>query len=449
MTTRQAMFPLAIMCASYAAASFASGIAGNQAKAFQNALALNKTQMAVLTVGPAIAYAVTPLTLGWWLTKRYGYRVAIIVGLLLKTVGGMGYWPSAVFRFYPGFCISTFFSGAGAALCHCAVSAYVNLCGPGCHAEIRWLIVSSIGTVFYIIAEVIATFIVYADTAVETGHGSLEAIKWTHVGAACVFLAMAVAFCAVRVPEITDADMEADVKAKASRAGCETLPLRKQTLFWAGTATFVPITTAGLSIGVFFMNIMQVLMPGTSDRTASGLRVVATACAVPTNIAVVFVLKHVRPRLVLTASYLAALLYVVVALASPNRVGAAFLILQHAARAPGSVVLYALALRGLGRHTKRGGALLISVGGGAGGLLAPASGALADRAGMRAVLGLVAGLLGSGIFFLVYVNVWRGKELDELREAEREEAKGDAEKARADVEGGSVTEKKEEAFLEL
>jgi FHS family L-fucose permease-like MFS transporter len=45
--------------------------------------------------------------------RKLGYRWTFIIGLCIYGVGALMFWPSAVYRSFPGFCGSLFIVGSG------------------------------------------------------------------------------------------------------------------------------------------------------------------------------------------------------------------------------------------------------------------------------------------------------------------------------------------------
>jgi FHS family L-fucose permease-like MFS transporter len=83
------------------------------------------------------AYFITPLTYGGWVVRRFGYRWAFILGLLIYMVGALMFWPSGVKASFTGFVVSMLIVGSGLSTLETAANPYIATCGPPKYSELR------------------------------------------------------------------------------------------------------------------------------------------------------------------------------------------------------------------------------------------------------------------------------------------------------------------------
>ena len=223
---------------------------------------------------------------------------------------------------------------------------------------------------------------------------------------------LAVVFVFSPIPEVTDSDM-AD-QAEQSReynTEWEDRPLRKQyTLFWGVMAQFTYVG-AQVAIAGYFINYILEVRPGTSSSTGSNLLAVAQGLFAIGRFAGGFSMKFIKPRLVFLGFMTGCVVFISVAMGVKGDGGIAALSLVLFFESIIFPTIFAVSLRGLGRHTKRGATFLVAaVAGGA--VWPPMTAAVADRSGTP--LGMGIPLMGFLLAwsFPIYVNLTQAKQLD-------------------------------------
>lgn len=122
-------------------------------------------------------------------------------------------------------------------------------------------------------------------------------------------------------------------------------------------------------------------------------------------------MKFIKPRLILWIFMSMIIVFICCAIGLKGNAGIATLALVLFFESCIFPCIFTLSLRGLGRHTKRGGSFLVaSVSGGA--VFPPILGAVADHKGTR--IGMVIPLIGFIVSwsFPLYLNLFKAKELD-------------------------------------
>lgn len=123
----------------------------------------------------------------------------------------------------------------------------------------------------------------------------------------------------------------------------------------------------------------------------------------------------IKPRLILLFFLSGCLLFICLAIGIKGEAGVAMLTLTLFFESCVFPLIFTLALRGLGRHTKRGGSFIVAAI--SGGALFPAlTGELAHRKGYH--IGMTVPLTGFAIAygFPIYLNLFCKKELDGFRD---------------------------------
>lgn len=123
----------------------------------------------------------------------------------------------------------------------------------------------------------------------------------------------------------------------------------------------------------------------------------------------------IKPRLILLGFMAGCITFVCLAIGFTGEAGVAFLTVTLFFESCIFPLIFTLALRGLGRHTKRGASFIVAAI--SGGAFFPAmTGLLADRKGYH--IGMIVNLIGFVVAagFPIYLNLFCRKELDGFTE---------------------------------
>lgn len=363
-------------------------------------------------------YIFGPLTLGWCALTRGGFKVTFIAGLCVYGVGTLMFWPSAVLLSFPGFVISTFVVGYGLSVLETAANPFIVLAGPPLYGEMRLLLAQGVQAIGSVVSELLSKvlFVSIKD------HSTLINVQWTYLAISYLAVILGLFFYYMPLPEATDQELQ---RATRSRS----LPMNRviiepRALTHIGAFRVVAIT---LALG-FFAQFLYVAAQETvnlwfPDLFADNDLGISPSLTVP-NISLVghsaFAISRflcgalcliIRPRNLLCASLLGgvAISIAIVALPShtvttqPNTVlGLTIGLLFF--EGPVFPLIFAIALRGLGRATKRG-AVMLTAGAGGGAMGPWVLFALQGKMGVRRSFWIVAVALGMACLLPVYIKI--------------------------------------------
>jgi FHS family L-fucose permease-like MFS transporter len=148
----------------------------------------------------------------------------------------------------------------------------------------------------------------------------------------------------------------------------------------------------------YFINYVSAVRPGTTHATGANLLAVAQGCFAIGRFIASGLLKVTKPRLVLIGFLSGVVLF-------------ACLTMGLKGNACVFPLIFALSIRGLGRHSKRGASFIVAaVSGGA--LFPPVLGTVADHIGTQKAFFIP--LIGFVIawMFPLYLNLFKAKSLD-------------------------------------
>lgn len=365
-------------------------------------------------------YIFGPLTLGWYALTRGGFKVTFIVGLCVYGVGTLMFWPSAVLLSFPGFVISTFVVSFGLSVLETAANPFLALAGPPLYGEMRLLLAQGVQAIGSVVSELLSKALFMS----VTDHSTLISVQWTYLAISYLAVILGLFFYYMPLPEATDQELQ---RATRSRS----LPMNRviiepRALTHISAFRVVSIT---LALG-FFAQFLYVAAQETvnlwfPDLFADNDLGISPSLTVP-NISLVghsaFAVSRflcgalcliIRPRHLLFGSLLGgmALSITIAALPShtattqPNTllgltIGLLFF------EGPVFPLVFAIALRGLGRATKRG-AVILTAGAGGGAMGPWVLFALQGKMGVRRSFWIVAVALGMACLLPVYIKVVR------------------------------------------
>ncbi|GAA5805223.1 hypothetical protein HPULCUR_010737 [Helicostylum pulchrum] len=171
------------------------------------------------------------------ISKRFGYKKAIIFGLSLYVIGALCFYPSATNLSFGGFVGSLFVIACGIATLENCANTYITIIGSRKHASLRINTAQAFNGLASTIAPVIASYAFFGGDEGDTSSNTLDSVKWTYIGVACgkgnsilnfeivsnshalnytgVFV-IGVIFCFAHIPEV---DEEAFMAAEAAETG--------------------------------------------------------------------------------------------------------------------------------------------------------------------------------------------------------------------------------------
>lgn len=357
-------------------------------------------------------------------------------------------WPSGVKHSFGGYCGSMFVVGAGLSTLETAADPFLSICGPPRYSEIRLNLAQAVQAVGSFLAPLLASRVFFSKT-VDTEQG-LKNVQWVYLAVAGFVGLLIILFFLAPMPEITDADMGSQ---EMEIAEYDPGPLRKQiNLFLAVWSQFCYVG-AQVAVANYFVNFceeagkdastsceLQPRLPYQAYQRGQDLGSVREAGVLTHVLADIFAaaqglyafnrflagglmtIPAIKPRYVL-ATYLAmCFVFVLAASQSHGDASIAMLCLVLCWESACFATIFTLGLRGLGRHTKIGGSLIVAaISGGA--VFPPMTGAVAthlqeiasDKPFHMAMLIPMAGFICAWVYPL-YVNIWNKQIMDVRRE---------------------------------
>ncbi|THY39859.1 L-fucose:H+ symporter permease-like protein [Aureobasidium pullulans] len=446
LTGKKLIFPIALITSLFFLWGFSYGLLDVLNKHFQNVLGITKLESTGLQVmyfggGYLIFSPIAAEVL-----KRFGYKICILMGLSLYSIGAVMFWPTAHFSSkenasasFGGFCACTLVIACGLATLETAANSYAVVIGDPKTASPRLQFCQAWNGVASFIGPLIASKAFFSGKNAD----NLTNVQFVYLGVACLGVAVAILFVFAKLPEVAEeakrnnslVEPEHDLEGRTIGQGS----IWKETNMICGFIAQFCYVGAQVTIGAFFINY-AVDNAGWAETQASNLlsyalitftvgRFIATGLATVLSSSFIMVLYSIATI---------ALNAYVCAGKGKGSIGAVMAI--YFFMAPMYPTIFTMGTANLGIHTRRGaGILVMGVAGGA--VFSPIQGAIADAANTR--ISFVVPLVGF-LVVLAYVGFhWVGEGFAVLRVKT-----DDAIVAAAGVEGGAVITKRSMSITE-
>jgi len=173
---------------------------------------LSEFEAQFITSAFFIAYPILSIPSGY-IVKRIGYKVSLIIGLVLMALGSFLFYPAAAVPSYPLFLTATFVLASGVVLLQVAANPYATALGSDATASGRLNLVQALNSV----ATMIAPWII--SVAVFKGAGEMldavtaaKTVQMPFIVMGVLVLLIAFAIMAMKLPEITGAAVPGEIR---------------------------------------------------------------------------------------------------------------------------------------------------------------------------------------------------------------------------------------------
>jgi fucose permease len=399
MTNKESIYPVAMVTVLFFIWGFEYGLITALNQQFQGVIRLSFTQSTAIHSAYFIGYFFGPLLIANPVLKHWGYKACYPIGLCIYACGTLVFWPAGVLESFPAFLITNFIVGLGLSVLEAAANPFIVLCGPAEYGEIRLNISQSVQALGNVVAPLLADKVLFRKTSTAS---SLVNTQWVYLGLSLFTVFLAVVYYYVPLPEATDQELE-DAAFRADGANDATI----------GGIRIIWITlTMGVCSTFFYYGGQEVnatnfdlylkaVAPSYDPTTWIAIAYTAFAASRFLAAAVSF---YIQPRVILLAFFLGSILFEVLAMHTTGKAGVAMIIMVFFMEGPLFASLYAQALRGMGRHTKKAGIFVTSAAAG-GAVFSPIATILSTKQHHpRYALVTATAAFAAGTVFPIFVN---------------------------------------------
>jgi MFS transporter, FHS family, L-fucose permease len=318
----------------------------------KRAFSLTDTQSSYIQIAFFGGYCLAAWPAGK-LIEKIGYQWGIVLGLLICAAGAFLFIPAASVHLYPIFLTGLFIMACGQSFLEVSANPYVTFLGPVASAEQRLNVAQSFNAVGAFITPILGKMFILSRTQAAGPVAAAEAdvVRGPYIVIVSIFLGMALLIYFARLPKISEERTE--VEDEKSFGILEFPHLLK------GVAAQFFYVGAQVSVASFVIRFTEYTNPGTSDAQAATYLMLHLLAFMTGRFAGSALMKWVRPAGMLTAFAIGSIASVGLVLAFHGPIALAGIVLLgffHSIMFP---TIFALSIRHLGSHTRRGSSMLV------------------------------------------------------------------------------------------
>jgi len=367
---------------------------------FKKAFVLNDFQAGLVQSAFYLGYFLVAMPAAMFM-RRFGYRQAVVLGLVLYGAGALLFWPAAEMRAYGMFLFGLFVIAAGLAFLETSANPLMTMLGPRESAARRLNFAQAFNPLGSIAGILIGQHFILSGVehtpqrlaamgAAERAAYYAEAthaVQWPYLCIGLVVLGWAALVLLARFPAVA-APHELATRV-TGRDGALARLLRDRNFTSAMAAQFFYV---GAQVGVWSYTIryVQASMPGTSAQAAANFLTAGLVCFMGGRFVGAALMKYLAPVRLLLAFAAINIVLTLFALLYPGRDGACALVACSFFMSVMYPTIFALGVEGRDDDERKlGSALLVmTIIGGA--VLTAAMGAVSDVAGIARALAVPA-----------------------------------------------------------
>lgn len=348
-------FPLILVTSLFFLWGMAYGLLDVLNKHFQEALKITAARSTLLQAAYFGAYFLVALPAGMFMNK-FGYKKGIIMGLLLYAMGAFMFFPAAQQSSFNYFLFALFVLASGLTCLETAANPYVTVLGKPDTSEFRLNLAQCFNGVGSFIGPIIGANLFFGNT---DSSGNLDSVKVVYVIIGSVVLVVAGLFFKTPLPEIKENRL-------VSEQSLSKKPLFSHPNFTNAIIAQFFYVAAQVGIAALFINYCTQAATGIDNAQAAYLLSIALILFTAGRFAGTALMKVINPNKLLTiyAIINTGLCLIVVLVNSTLSVYALMAIFFFE-----SIMfptIFALGIKDLGNHTKKGSSFIImSIVGGA------------------------------------------------------------------------------------
>ena len=372
---RNYLVPFLLVTSLFFLWGFAHSILDVLNKFFQNEMHLTKTQSAFIQVVVYGGYFLMALPAGA-VIRRWGYRAGVLTGLFLYGIGALLFIPGAKIMSFPFFLFSLFVIGCGLTFLETSANPYVTVLGDAEASEQRINFSQSFNGLGWILGPLVGGWFLFSQD-----NSPNIALPYAIIG--LVVLLIGGVFCFVRLPEIKDTVLPEEVSGHQDNPRDENRDLSTTTVESSSTLSEISILSrksafvfgwialflyvaAQTGVNSFFINYATEHIAITDSMAATLLSFGGMGLFMLGRLGGSWAMGRIRAERLLAILAIIATLATSAVVLAPGGLGFAALLVVYLCESIMFPTIFALALRGLGAHTKIASSLLImSIVGGA------------------------------------------------------------------------------------
>jgi MFS transporter, FHS family, L-fucose permease len=358
MNKRNFLLPLILVTSLFFLWGLAYGLLDVLNKHFQETLNITKQRSTLLQAAYFGAYFLMALPAGLFMQK-VGYRKGIIVGLLLYAAGAILFYPSAQNASFTFFLLALFVLASGLTFLETAANPYMTVLGTAESSALRLNLAQSFNGVGSFLGPIIGASLFFGGAS-ATRSSELDSVKIVYLVIAAIVLVVALLFVRTPMPEVKEEEL---VTNQAAHTGKSLFQHRH--FVWAVVAQFFYVA-AQVGIAALFINYCTEKGLGITNEQASYYLSGSLLLFTIGRFAGTAILKFTEPNKLLAAFAVANILLCAGVILLEGMLSIYTLMAIFFFESIMFPTIFALGVKDLGVHTKKGASFIImSIVGGA------------------------------------------------------------------------------------
>ncbi|MBX3254410.1 MAG: L-fucose:H+ symporter permease [Chitinophagaceae bacterium] len=359
------LFPFILVTSLFFLWGLAYGLLDVLNKHFQEALNVTKARSTLLQAAYFGAYFLIALPAGLFMNK-YGYKKGIILGLLLYALGAFLFFPSAQAGSFNFFLGALFVLASGLTCLETAANPYVTVLGKPETSEFRLNLSQCFNGVGSFIGPIIAAKVFFGESSSDDA-GSLDSVKMVYVIIAIVVLFIAFLFWRTYLPEIKESKTGDDlVDQLPGKSVDRQKPLFQHSHFVYGVIAQFFYVAAQVGIAALFINYCAEAGIGIDNAKAAYLLSISLALFTAGRFVGTALMRKIAPNILLMIFALINIVLCAVVVWGSNWLSVYSLMAVFFFESIMFPTIFALGVKDLGHHTKKGSSFqIMSIVGGA------------------------------------------------------------------------------------
>lgn len=368
-TARSLLLPLILITSLFFLWGMANNLNDVLIKQFKKAFTLSDLQTGFVQSAFYMGYFLLALPAGLTM-RRYGYKAAVIAGLVLYGIGALLFYPAAQAQTYELFLLALFVIAAGLAFLETSANPLVTLLGDPASSERRLNLAQAFNPLGSVTGLLMGKYLILSGIEhSEAAMGAMpavertafyasetQAVQWPYIGIGLFVLGWAVLVALIRFPAAASRpapSADGDITWREAVVG-----LFRRRHFLAGVAAQFFYVGAQVGIWSFTIRYAQA-STGIGERAATDWVIAATLLFLVGRFVGVALMARINPARLMAGYALAALVLTAFAAVAGGWHGLLALTATSFFMSIMFPTIFAVAVKDLGPYTQTGSSLVI------------------------------------------------------------------------------------------
>jgi FHS family L-fucose permease-like MFS transporter len=326
-------------------------------KHFQETLSITKQRSTLLQAAYFGAYFLVALPAGLFM-QQAGYKKGIIAGLFLYAVGAVLFYPAAQNSSFSFFLLAVFVLASGLAFLETAANPYITVLGKAETSEFRLNLSQSFNGVGSLLGPIVGGLLFFRKG--NTQGDDLDSVKAVYLAIAVVVILVAILFILTKMPEVKEEELAGNDRKEKGKS------LFQHRHFTMAVIAQFFYVAAQVGIAALFINYCTEKQLGINNERAAYLLSASLLLFTIGRFAGTALMKVVAPNKLLAFYALVNVVLTASVVWMEGMVSVYSLMAIFFFESIMFPTIFALGVKDLGRHTKKGASFIImSIVGGA------------------------------------------------------------------------------------